>query len=284
MSYILDALRRADAERQRGAVPGLHAQNITAPAGPAREGASLGRKLAGAGALAAVVAAIAFGVAWWRAGSRAPDAAVTVMAGPAPAFAPPGAVPMGESPAPRGDAVPPGDAAPPAAMPAPAAVPAPAADAQAPRAANGADGSSPGTVRPAATPPAVAGPAHRVAVPARGSVPVERIPPVRVPAAPQGRQAAVTATPGAVPQPAPVAAGNGGVPRIDTLPASVRAGLPRLAVGGAIYSEVPSARMLILNGQVYHEGEKPAPDTVLEQIRLKSAVLDSHGTRYEITY
>ena len=26
MSYILDALRRADAERERGAVPSLHAQ------------------------------------------------------------------------------------------------------------------------------------------------------------------------------------------------------------------------------------------------------------------
>ena len=28
MSYILDALRRADAERERGAVPGLHAQPV----------------------------------------------------------------------------------------------------------------------------------------------------------------------------------------------------------------------------------------------------------------
>ena len=36
MSYILDALRRADAERERGAVPGLHSQATpSAPATPA---------------------------------------------------------------------------------------------------------------------------------------------------------------------------------------------------------------------------------------------------------
>jgi len=64
----------------------------------------------------------------------------------------------------------------------------------------------------------------------------------------------------------------------------VRSQLPRLAVGGAIYSETPSARMVILNGQVWHEGEKPAADTVLEQIRLKSAVLNFRGQRYEVAF
>ena len=32
MSYILDALKRADTERERGAVPGLHARQVTSPA------------------------------------------------------------------------------------------------------------------------------------------------------------------------------------------------------------------------------------------------------------
>ena len=35
MSYILDALRRADAERSRGAVPSLHAQGLPADLEPA---------------------------------------------------------------------------------------------------------------------------------------------------------------------------------------------------------------------------------------------------------
>jgi len=64
----------------------------------------------------------------------------------------------------------------------------------------------------------------------------------------------------------------------------VRAQLPKLAVAGSVYSETPAARMIILNGQVFHEGEKPAPDTVLEQIRLKSAILNFRGQRYEISF
>ena len=37
MSFILDALRRADAQRERGQVPGLHSQSVAppAPAAPA---------------------------------------------------------------------------------------------------------------------------------------------------------------------------------------------------------------------------------------------------------
>ena len=79
-------------------------------------------------------------------------------------------------------------------------------------------------------------------------------------------------------------AARNAVPNINDLPPDVRATLPRLTVGGAIYSETPSARMVILNGQVFHEGDKPAADTVLEQIRLKSAVLNFRGQRYEVSF
>ncbi|MET0383034.1 MAG: general secretion pathway protein GspB, partial [Burkholderiaceae bacterium] len=100
-------------------------------------------------------------------------------------------------------------------------------------------------------------------------------------APPQTRPAAGLVAPSpAVAKPAPAAA----IANVNDLPPAVRADLPRLAVGGAIYSELPSARMVILNGQVFHEGDKPAPDTVLEQIRLKSAVLNFRGQRYELTF
>jgi general secretion pathway protein B len=84
--------------------------------------------------------------------------------------------------------------------------------------------------------------------------------------------------------PAPVAARANAVPNVNDLEPNVRSQLPRLAVGGAIYSETPSARMVILNGQVFHEGDKPAADTVLEQIRLKSAILNFRGQRYEVSF
>jgi general secretion pathway protein B len=88
----------------------------------------------------------------------------------------------------------------------------------------------------------------------------------------------------AAPALAPSAARGNGIANINDLPPDVRATLPRLSVGGSIYSETPSARMVILNGQVFHEGDKPAADTVLEQIRLKSAVLNFRGQRYEVSF
>lgn len=88
MSYILDALRRAEADRQRGAVPGLQdqPQPLSVPAaapadGPRRTGLWA---LAGAGLLVAGGAA-----AWWWLKSPGP-APVAPVAGmmPAPAVAP----------------------------------------------------------------------------------------------------------------------------------------------------------------------------------------------------
>ena len=51
-----------------------------------------------------------------------------------------------------------------------------------------------------------------------------------------------------------------------------------------MYSSTPSSRILILNGQVLHEGDKIAPDLVLQQIRLKAAVLLFRGYRYSIAF
>lgn len=52
MSYILDALKRADAERERGAVPGLHARQVTTPASQATHSARNRSRLAVAAILA----------------------------------------------------------------------------------------------------------------------------------------------------------------------------------------------------------------------------------------
>ena len=71
---------------------------------------------------------------------------------------------------------------------------------------------------------------------------------------------------------------------LNELPENIRRELPTLAVGGAMYSEKAANRMLILNGQVFHEGEKVSPDLMLEQIKLKSAVLVYKSYRYGISY
>jgi general secretion pathway protein B len=40
----------------------------------------------------------------------------------------------------------------------------------------------------------------------------------------------------------------------------------------------------MINGQVFHEGDRLAPGLVLERIRPKSAVLAYKGWRYEVAF
>ena len=70
MSYILEALKKADAERDRGAVPDLHAQGMLPEA--AFEGDPAGRSRPWLWLLAGVGLALIVGVAWWWMGSGAP--------------------------------------------------------------------------------------------------------------------------------------------------------------------------------------------------------------------
>ncbi len=71
---------------------------------------------------------------------------------------------------------------------------------------------------------------------------------------------------------------------LHELPPNIRQQLPQLSVGGAMYSESPASRMLILNGQPFKEGDQPIAHLKLEQINLKSAVLSYKGYRYAINY
>ena len=113
MSYILDALRRAEAERERerGAVPGVHAQPAAVADTPARSGL---RGPAWWGVVAGGVLGAAAVAALWF-GGRAPVTPPAV-ATPAPASAAP-AAPVAPSPSPL------------AVVMAPAAVPVPVAKA-----------------------------------------------------------------------------------------------------------------------------------------------------------
>ena len=114
MSYILDALRRAEAdrERERGQVPGLHAQPLPGSAPAAGTGPRRWLPWAGAGLL--LLAGLGAG-SWWASGP--PDSAA-----PTPPAAPVAAVPPQAPPLPPR----PVTAAAPTAAVASAAVPQPA--------------------------------------------------------------------------------------------------------------------------------------------------------------
>ncbi len=290
MSYILDALKRADSERERERedVPGLHSRTDTwvAPdevrAVPSKPQAALWA-LGGAGLM------VMLGSLWFfltrEAATvvKAPVAAAPVAAAPAASVAPPVAVIM---PLPVLVPVP---AAPPlpviaaaTAVPQPAPVPAPAPGRQT-RSVEPVPPSAAAKPKPKAQAPSVdaAAPAAARAA-ASVATSATATAPARAPASAAALAAAPAATTAATTT--TTTAPEARVYTLSELPDDVRAGLPSLAVGGAMYSQTPANRMLIINGQIYREGDTLAPGLVLEQIKLKSAVLKVKGLRYGISY
>lgn len=236
MSYILDALRRADTERGRGVVPGIHSQMD----GPAAASTAPSRNRTLVWAVVGLSAALVVVIAWML--LRGGDAPAPVVAvAPAPAELPP---PVAPPPPPAPEPV-------------------------------------PTTIVPT-TPPPMAAETPRVP-------PREEAPAPRRPRAEPATQAAQPKPPAAAPSPAPApkaspATGNTRIYALNELPQDIRGSLPQLSIGGAMYSPNPASRMLIVNGQLMHEGEKVTPELVLDQIELKRAVLSFRGYRYSINY
>jgi general secretion pathway protein B len=239
MSYILEALKKADAERERerAGVPDLHAQP-DAVTDDARAGGHHG---GWRWALAAAVLGLAWAAWEWlgNAPSAVPESIAPVLAA---------------APAPT-----------PAPVPLPEPAPAPAA------------------VAAAALPTAITGPGapvpSRARTPAPTQAPMQTMPRPAAPAAAAARASAPPKT--APPASAPAEA------RLYTLaelPPDVRAQVPALAIGGSVYSPVAASRIVILNGQVFREGDRPVEGLSVEQIRLKSTVLAFRGYRIELKH
>lgn len=224
MSYILDALRRADAERERGGVPGLHTQAMPELGDDERRARPRGLQ-PWHWVVMGLAGGLAVALAWQWSGSSETAPAAPAPAQPPPvarATEPPPASPLPTSPAPV----------------------------------------SPVAVAPAAA-PAMAPPAVAPAI-----APMRAAPPAA---------SAVAAAPAA-----PAAAEPQRIASLAALPAELRAGMPALAFGGSIYSNTPANRLLIVNGQLLHEGESLGPGITLEQIKPKAAVINIRGQRFEV--
>lgn len=232
MSYILDALRRADAERQQGQVPGLHA-TVDGPV----PSSSAGRKVLvwwGAGAALVVLAVLI--VVWWPRPQTQP---VAGQQSP-PAVAVPAALGGARSEGASALAA----ASAPTPMAAPTLPTLPIVVSAAPLAPAAAPVSTPTLSAPASA--AVAAPAS-----------------------------AAVAGPAAVPLPKPVP--------LQQLGPEQRRELPRLVVGGSVWSDSAASRFIVLDGQVLREGDTVAPGLVLERIQPKSAVLRWREMRLELS-
>lgn len=256
MSYILDALKKADAEREQGQVPGLHTPTAQLETDLAPgSGRTPAPWVMGLGA-ALVLAALGTAWLWTRPlGAPVPTSA-PVQPAPHPALAQaPQALPATAAPnlvtAPALMTAPPPVIAAPVTPP--AATPVPAVQPPTP------------AVQPAVRPPVIALP--RTSLPAAAVIPTS--PPARAPIHVD---------------PAPTPAASAKVPTLAELPEDVRRSLPALTVSGAMYSDQPASRMLLINNRVFHEGDQPVAGLVLEEIRLKSAVFRYQGTRYAVSY
>jgi general secretion pathway protein B len=108
----------------------------------------------------------------------------------------------------------------------------------------------------------------------RPATPVPAVPSAAALARPDAKPAAAAAS----------ASGETRIYALAELPDEIRRQLPALSVGGSAYSKRAADRILIVNGQVLHEGDKVAPELVLQQIKLRAAVLAFKGYRYEIAY
>lgn len=243
MSFILDALKRADAERAHGRVPGLHSQAI--PVGgpaPALRQPVRPYLLLLSGVVIALLCLALWN--WLKPSLPVPNSPDTTP--PVAAISPP--VPSAISPTPVVVVTPPETQA--SASP-------PAATTSVNR-----NTTSNNNAQAAMKAPVQA------KTPAKSAAPAER---------PREKQAQPLVA-------APTAPPASHSPALNELPENIRQALPKLVISGAIYSETSAHRMLIINGQVFHEGENPAPNLELEQIRPKIAIFNFKGQRYSMGY
>lgn len=265
MSYILDALKRADAERERGHVPGLHTRTTPSIDAPATQtgGWAQHARLMALGMLVLVLLGAAL---WWWLRAAQPAAPAVSAAAPtttarlAPAVAP-------------------------APLPLPAAaLPTPASPEPADNASRVVSQPTP-PVLPILSPPPPPAPVKAAASPpavAATNAQVTPKPPAN--AISTQKNATATAPVGATVATTNPTAATVTVPSFAELSPETRARLPAVNVSGSTYSKNPTLRMLIVNGKVVQEGDEIGPGLALETIEPRSAVLNHQGLRYRIGY
>ena len=252
MSFILDALKKAEAERRVGSVPNVHAQSPVLPSAMPYAYSPWKKRVAAAVAIAATAGAAY--LAFQRTTHKPVD----------PVTNPPTLARNTEHAAPAG------------AVAAPVV---PGSDIR----------PEPREVRITSQ---LAGPlpaAPRPAAPKPAEKPAPKLKQETRPAVAARPQASTTASvppvaPPAVKQPVaslPPATAN---PPASDIAARPPADAPQLAIGGYIYSENPSERQLLVNNRLLREGSEAAPGVILEKMMPKAAVFNYRGQRYQLAY
>ncbi|MGW8391074.1 general secretion pathway protein GspB [Pseudoduganella sp. HUAS MS19] len=270
MSYILEALKKAQAERQIGSTPTIHAPTLaSAPVGQGARG-KRAPVIVAMVLMAAAIAGLATMLVRQQPGASQPAAAI------APAA-------VGQAPVPAAAAPAPVAAAPAASV---ANNAAPAATAAAPSTAPAATGQP---ILPQPTATTAQARAAEAPTAQRGSVSQPTGPRpagARVAEAPQPapQKQAVNATLGAGMAPAspPPAPMEEQVQSLRELPEPIQRAIPQVTLGGYMYSKNPADRLLLIDKVLRKEGEEVAPGLILDKLQPKQAIFSFRGYRYRV--
>lgn len=72
------------------------------------------------------------------------------------------------------------------------------------------------------------------------------------------------------------------VPYLQDLPPQVQAEIPKMQFAGHAYASVPSQRMIIINGKIMREGDRVDAMTRLTEITWEGVIIDRDGVRVQI--
>jgi len=258
MSYILEALKKAQAERQLGSSPTIHAPTLQAGAHTAASGRLKRPVMLALVAMAVVIVVLL--VLMLRPASLVAPAVSSAPAAPA--------MPAGSE-----DAIAVAPQQPGPALQLPAALPEPVTALPEPVTA------LPPPVATVTTPLAQpsTSPAKSATALAQPSTP---------PARPSTPAAASMASPASAATPAPATTARVEEPVLNLreLPEPIQRAIPPVTVGGYIYSRNAADRLLLVDKILRREGEEVAPGLLLEKLNPKEAVFNYKGYRYRVPY
>lgn len=262
MSYILDALKKSQRQRELGSVPRLTTEQLVAH----RRGSGI-VPWAVAGAALATAAVL---VALYGPFGRPPVARTDRTTTPGAEVSPPTPSVDTPQPAPRGTvpvAAEDGQGTVPA--PLPAAVPADSTDV--PDVVRARAVAAPETVRPGEIPAP-----DEIGTPAATNGPVAK-----------AEVAVPTGSPAAETQPGTASVADDGVqsvPLLSELSFDLQRSLPALALNVHVYAQLPKDRFVFLNMQKYREGERTREGVLIEEITPEGVVLRRGQQRFRLVY
>jgi general secretion pathway protein B len=263
MSYILDALKKAESERKLGSVPNVHTQSV--PVATSEAGSSV----------------------WSRASTWIVLIALAIMVGVLAWLKPWQAVPVFNTsaslPEQSSSKIADAESKSPSVQP-----PLSAASSASPAVTEGNAALTGGNAALAATAPPADAVLPAEALPAEPAKPKIRPKLARKSTEKKQARSAAPSKPVSAAEQEPVPASDPSpetrIATLRELPENIQREIPALTIGGYIYSGNQSERSILINKRLLHEGEEVGPGLVLEKMLPKEAVLSYKGHRYRISY